>query len=34
MINRIEKIIEILEYWSKNGEAPTWRADLKYAEKY
>lgn len=29
-----EKVIEILEYWSKNGDAPSWRADSNYAEKY
>jgi ketosteroid isomerase-like protein len=29
-----EKIIEIMEYWSKNGEPPLWRANLNFAEKY
>lgn len=29
-----ERIIEILEYWSKNGEVPVWRANPNYAEKY
>lgn len=29
-----EKIIEILEYWSKNGDIPTWRVHSTHAEKY
>lgn len=27
-------IIEILEYWSKNENEPSWRANSKFSEKY
>lgn len=29
-----ERVIEVLEYWSKNGDAPSWRSGLGFAESY